>query len=743
MATVQEKIAQAKAAGYGDAEIVGHLAAMPEYGEKIKAASSAGYKPEEIVSHLGGPQPAAAAPDASQAKGGGFLDGVVAAGAGAGSSAGRFVLGAQRLVGKGLVGLDSVTSPTPSLSDLVTSNKSPSLLNRAGNWLVKDAEEGRARLTADLAPYKEKNPLSALAGEVSGDILASLPVGGALVKGGAKLMQMAGITQQAGKVIGALPRAAQAAGVGAAYGGVVGATNSNADTFGGSLGDAATSAAASAAFGGISSPVVSGLGAIAGNVKQRFSQSSALEYAKQKAAEAIARDARGTLATGGYVNPLTQVAARFGKLGDEAVLADAAGRNTNQLLDTLATLPGRTKESVYNLQRQRTAGVGERMRSAAEKALDTQGQRQATTVEALISRRNQDSAPLYAQLRQIEVQPSDTLKAIVADADKLGAVALGRKIATGYQQPFTIDGTPAANGIMNQSGKWGMGDLDHVKQGLDDLLKSSNATKPDGTVTALGRSITDLRSKLINELDTVTTDPQTRVSLYQSARNAFSQPSSLIDAANAGKKSINQGEAGINTVVRNMSDNELQAFRIGAFEGLREKLGTQGGQTNIMNMWKEPATQEKLRAIFGSQRAYREFAADVAKEAQLKRIQSVGVGSQTAARLAGMGDLDTRVLSEAGSSLASAKAGNPLAAIGAAKNVWNRVAVPESVRNQMGAMLLSRGAEGQQNMNAIVKIVQQLNDRNLMLNGGVGALSGQAGGSMAGNLSTPARIPQQ
>ncbi|PIG30128.1 hypothetical protein CLU93_4463 [Janthinobacterium sp. 35] len=692
-------------------------------------------------------KPAAAPPQAKPLPAEGTLmGGAKAMTAGAGTSVGRLALGAQRLLGKwyGVLG-DATSSSTPSMADLVTGNKpQPNMLARAGKWLVDDADAGRARLTAELAPYKEAYPIATGTGEVGGDILATLPVGGAAVKGGAKLMQMAGMTRAAPGIMGTGVKAAQAAGIGAAYGGVMGAAQSKADTFAGTLGDAATGAATSAALGGVASPITGALGAVAGNVKQRFSQSSALEYAKQKVAEAIARDARGTLATGGYVNPLAQVAARFGKLGDEAVLTDAAGRNTNQLLDTLATLPGRTKESVYNLQRQRTAGVGERMRSSAEKALDTQGQRLPTTVDALIARRTQDSAPLYAQLRNTDIAPSPQLVSIIGDADRLGALALGRKIATGYQQPFLMDvAPPAGNSVTNKIGAWRMNDLDHVKQGLDDLLKSSAATRPDGTVTALGRSYTDLRTKLINELDAATTNPQTGASLYRDARNAFSQPSSLIDAANAGKKAINQGEAGINTVVRNMSDNELQAFRIGAFEGLREKLGTQGGQTNIMNMWKEPATQEKLRAIFGSQRAYREFAADVAKEAQLKRIQSVGVGSQTAARLAGMGDMDTRVLSEAGSSLASAKAGNPLAAIGAAKNVWNRVAVPESVRNQMGAMLLSRGAEGQQNMNAIVKIVQQLNDRNLMLNGGVGALAGQAGGSLSGNLSTPVRIQQQ
>lgn len=733
MATVQEKIAQAKAAGYSDADIASHLAAMPEYGDKIKAATSAGYKPEEIVSHLGGAQPAAAAPDASQTKGGGFVDGVTAAAAGAGSSAGRFVLGAQRLVGKGLVGLDSVTSPTRSLSDLVTGNKSPSLLNRAGNWLVKDAEDGRARLAADMAPYKEKNPLSAMAGEVSGDILASLPVGGALVKGGAKLMQMAGITQQAGKVIGALPRAAQAAGVGAAYGGVMGATNSNADTFSGSLGDAATSAATSAAFGGISSPVVSGLGAIARNVKGRVSETAAGEYAKQKVAQAFARDATGNLYAGGVLNPLAQIVNRFNKMGPEALPVDAGGANTRQLLDTLTILPGRTKEAVRNVQHQRMATEGDRLRDAAEGALDTAGQRLPTTVDSLIARRKLDSAPLYAELRRTEIVPSDQLKELMKNAKELGVTALGKEIATARQMPFTVDTSPA---------KWNMGDLDHVKQGIDQVLSSRKATLADGTLTPLGGAYMELKENLLKHLDAVTTNPATGQSLYANARSAYSRPSQLIDASNAGKRAVRQDEAGINAVIRGMSDNELQAFRIGAFEGLREKMGMQGGRTEIMSMWKNQSTQERLRAIFGSERAFRTFAADAAREAKLRQIQGIGANSKTAERLAAMGDMDMSPVNDAAGTVAGLKTGNILAAVGSAKNAWNRVATPEGVRNQMGQMLLSRGPDAQREMNALTALVQQINDKNLKLSTRVGVLGGAAGANSLPPL-VPVQIPQK
>jgi hypothetical protein len=505
-------------------------------------------------------------------------------------------------------------------------------------------------------------------------------------------------------------------------GAVLGAANSEANTLGGIGADAASSAATSAILSGALSPVAGAIGAVAGNVRNRLSNTSAAQYAKQKIAEAISRDARGASAAGGSTSPLDQVSARFRKLGEEATVADAGGRNTNQLLDTLATLPGRTKDAAYNLLRDRTAGVGNRLRGAAEGAMNTQGQRLDTTVESLIARRTADATPLYNQLRQVEVQPSATLTDAVKAADKLGAVTLGREIATAKQQPFTIDAA--------QPAKWNMGDLDHVKQGIDQLLTSRKALNADGSLTPLGAAYQRLKNNLVGELDAVTTNPQTGTSLYGQARAAFAGPSALIDAANKGKAAINKDESSILTALKGMTDNELQAFRIGAFEGLRGKLGTQAGQTQILNMWKNPGMQEKLKAMFGSERAYREFASAAAVEARLKALQSVGTGSQTAARQAGMADLDASALSEAGAIVTGAKSGNLLMAAGAAKNAWNRVATPQSVRDQMGQFLLSQGPNGQQNLNSLAGLVEQINSRNALLGGGVGQIGAQTGNSL-------------
>lgn len=595
---------------------------------------------------------------------------------------------------------DTLTQKGQSLSGLVAGTKPKTL---AENYTAN-----RDNLRGMEAAQRERSPITTAVAQG----LSSLPltVAAPAVAGGLRMSAATPV------VAGVGARALQSAAVGTGFGALSGAGNSTATTVEGVASDTLKGGLISGALGGVASPVAAGIGAAGRNIGQRVSDRMAEDFARQKIAQALARDARGTLATGGYVNPLGQAAARFNKLGDEAVVADAGGRNTNQLLDTLATLPGRTKDAAYNLLHARTAGVGDRMRDSAERALGTNGQRLGDTVESLITQRQQAASPLYAQLRATDISPNQSLGEIVRAADHLGVTKLAKEIAAAKQQPFTLD--VGAQGPQ----RWNMGDLDHVKQGIDQVLASSKAIGKDGKLTPLGNAYQSLKDRLTSELDAATTNPQTGASLYGKARAAFANPSKLIDAANAGKLAVSRDEASILGTIKGMSANELDAFRIGAFEGLRGKLGTQGGQTDIMNMWKNQATQEKLRAIFGTERAYREFAASVARESSLKRLQSVGTGSQTAARQAGMGDLDTGALTDAGSAVGAAKTGNILAAIGSAKNVWNRLAVPQTVRDQMGQMLMSRGTDASQTLNALAPMVQRINGQNMLLSNRVGVL---------------------
>lgn len=608
---------------------------------------------------------------------------------------------------------DTLKQSGQSISGLVAGTKPKTFAeNYAAN---RDTVRGME------AAQRERSPWTTAIGQG----LSSLPLTLALPAAAGGLRVSAATPVVAG--VGA--RAVQSAAVGAGLGALSGAGNSVATSAADLAGDALKGGLLSGVLGGASTPVVAGVGAIGRNVAARMSETAAAGFANQKIAQAIARDAGGTLATGGYINPLGKAVARFGKLGDEAVIADAGGRNVNQLLDTLATLPGRTRDAAYNMLHARTAGVGDRMRASAEKALGTNGQRLGDTVDSLITRRQTDSAPLYAQLRQTDIQPTPQLAATIEAAEKLNMIKTARQIAIARQVPFTLDS--------QQSTRWNMGDLDLVKQGIDDALAGGKAIGKDGKLTPQGASYLDLKTKLLADLDAATTNPQTGVSLYARARAAFENPSKLIDAAAAGKLAISHDEASILGTVKGMSANEMEAFRIGAFEGLRGKLGMQGGQTEIMNMWKNQATQEKLRVIFGSERAYREFAADVARESALKRLQSVGTGSQTAARQFGAGDLDKSALPDIGAAVGAAKTGNLLAAAGSVRNAWNRVATPERVRDEMGKTLLSRGPDAQRTMNSLAPMVQRINGKNLLLSNGLGVMGNNLTNQMSNQLLPP------
>ena len=519
----------------------------------------------------------------------------------------------------------------------------------------------------------------------------------------------------------------RATGTGAVYGGISGAGNSTAESVGGVAADAGKGALFGGVLSGAATPVSRVLGAATGNVAQRYSNLFAGNHAQQKVAEALVRDGRGSVVQSGASNPVLQAQARLGKLGDSAVVADAGGQNTRALLDTMATLPGKSKDAAERLIRSRQTGSAARLINAADVALGTNGARLAGTIDDFVASRAVASEPLYSQLGQAVVaQPSQRLQSVIAAADTLGATKLGQQMATAREMPYTLD--------LSRPAGWSMRDLDHVKQGMDQLI-SKQWDAANGKLTPLGSSFQQLKDKMVMELDAATANPQTGLSLYKSARDAYAGPSALIDAARAGQTSISKNEAAITRTTGVMSDSEKEAFKVGAFEALREKLGrSDGGRTEVMNMWKNPATRDRLKSLFGDEFAFRSFAATAAKEARLKGIEQVGRGSQTASRQFAAGDLDTAVLSEASSLAGSVASASPAGILASGSQLWNRVKTPERVRDQIGRILLSGGRDGQSELQTIAEITRQMNQSRAAQAGGLGLLGGKFGSDIGSGL---------
>lgn len=116
------------------------------------------------------------------------LKGVVAPLAGLGTGVGNIALGGQNLLGIGLEKLGA---------------------SRIGKFLQEDAETGKQKLQKELEPYKAVAPLRAGGGELAGEIVSTLPVGGGLAKG---LSMIPGAAQKMAPLVQALRTSGMSAG---------------------------------------------------------------------------------------------------------------------------------------------------------------------------------------------------------------------------------------------------------------------------------------------------------------------------------------------------------------------------------------------------------------------------------------------------------------------------------------------------------------------------------------------------
>ena len=532
-------------------------------------------------------------------------------------------------------------------------------------------------------------------------------------------------------LIGAAPRvgatmgqtAMQAGKVSAVSGGIGGIGASEAETMPGVLLDGAQGAALSSVLAGGGSVAARGMGSVRDNAMSRVNESAAERFARQKVAEALARDARGTVGQNNPAAFMGQTSAKLSQLGQEARVVDAAGDNARTLLDMLATLPGQTKPAVSEAIRTRQAGRADRLIGAAERSLGTNGDRAADVVADLVQARAAAATPLYGRLHQMAVQADPELADMLNAAEKLGAGKVARDIATAQRVPYSL----SAEQWNANAGSLAMRDLDHMKQGLDQLIQKQ--TRPDGSVTPLGFRLQGLQRDLLAKLD------DTTGGFYKQARDAFAGPSALISASDRGRRFLSQDDAATRAALAGLSESEKEAFRLGAFEALRNKVGRPGGQTEVLGMWKDKILREKLQTIFPSERSFREFASRAAAESRMKGLEAVGRGSQTAQRQFAAGDLDVPAVSDF-MQLASGAGGVPgiIATLG---RQWNRVQTPEPVRDAMGRMLLAQGPQARSVLMDVDAAARAVAASRANQARGLGVVSGQTTNSLLFPLFQP------
>ena len=477
--------------------------------------------------------------------------------------------------------------------------------------------------------------------------------------------------------------------------------------------DIAKKGAIAAASGGVLSGAGQGVYNVGSNVAQRYIPESAKDAARIKLAQALQR---GSSADGSNT-VLSRVEREMG-LNPNASIAQAGGPSALAQLDVLASMPGQAKSLVERRIREQQMFRPERLANAADEALGTQSKGFTATLDALTAVKKATADPLYKKLENVSLKIDDELQSLIQASRSAHGKAellteLNRKL------PLDISKLKAGDDVPLNA-------LDLIKQSLYDLGESARGEF--GKATNTSRAYDDLRVSLTKKLEALSPADKNG-SIYRQALDAYAGPSQLGNAVVKGRTAMKQDDIALSDLMGNMSPSELEAFRIGALQSLKEKVGTEAGQTSLLKMWKEPATSNRLKEIFGDN--YQRFAQDVAKEARLKPLEQVGRGSGTFSRMSGAEDLGVMPTTmAAGKAVANVATGSPMAAAGEAVNVKNRIGqvinqMPETTRNELAKMLLLRGPTGQLEVENTAALIRALNQRSTQLQTGGGSIIGQ------------------
>jgi hypothetical protein len=440
-----------------------------------------------------------------------------------------------------------------------------------------------------------------------------------------------------------------------------------------------------------------GMGAGGSYIAQKFdAPESVASAAKMKLAELLAKSGVGNVFQTGGGNPLAQIEAKLASTGPNATIAVAGRDRTLAELDKLATLPGQAKTLVEQFIRDQQSKRAGRLTATADQALGTGGKTYTGAIGDLIEQKRTQAGPLYDQLKGLSVKVDNDLASLIqASKTAHGGAELLAELK--QSTPIDISKIKKGDDIPFDA-------LDKVKQALYQLEIKSKGDF--GKSTPISSAYSDLRVALTKKMDAISPKNEAG-SIYGQARNAFEGPSQLEEAVRVGRMALKDDAIKTAEFMRGMSQGEIEAYRVGVLQALKDKVGTEGGQTSLLKMWRETKTSNALKEAFGND--YRQFAADVAREARLKTIENVGRGSQTASRLAAIeGDnLDTAV--QAGQAAMSATSGNPLPALGTFGKLINKASTPEATRNELARLLLQKGPEAQRTIQMLPADIEFIN----------------------------------
>ena len=594
---------------------------------------------------------------------------------------------------------------------------------------IKDAYlENRDLIRGAQKQYSEDYPTTAM---VTG-MMAGAPL---MAVNPLKFAALPQATTNVQAAFNAAKLAGQAGATGAVFGGAYGAGTSEGEDASAVAGDTLKGGGVGLATGLVAQPVLSGIAGLGknaairmfGNVRNTgginqggqvgavdpvgYMADKSQEWVKRqgdaKIAEALAQTGRANnnvkmLPSGEPVTPYSQIlAGKVDKMPVGTPLAALSGDKSNELrsLDAVSLLSGRTAPAVAKVQKRLSETASKRFLNGVNKVMGNGSPDFNKSIAALEQKATTESKPFYDVLETVKVPIDDEVRTLVSRANDFikEANAISRIKGDDFADiRLMVKATSGAREIPLMR-------LELLKRAMSDaegeLIRAGKGYKP--------KVIGDLRRDLMAKLESASPTTPQGESIYRLANQKFAEPTRLIKQVEEGANIFKKKSMDIRDERALLNAPELEAYNIGVFRALEEKLGSPSGRNFLTDITQNRNTAEQLHEALGGEK-YRQLVKILKGEKSLKSIYTVNTGSQTAGREAALSELGLDPLKDAGESAALLMSGSPVGAIGKAAQAWNKISTPEQVRDYMGARYLSSGKEAQDYLKTLGDLIKQI-----------------------------------
>lgn len=305
--------------------------------------------------------------------------------------------------------------------------------------------------------------------------------------------------------------------------------------------------------------------------------------------------------------------------GTPAAVADVGETNMLELANRPVLIGGEGRQRMSELATGRVAGSADRLATAAERTSGTRMGNVNQMVRDIAQRRKAPAAELYDRaFAHGNVTLDDRGLDILMSTDGQRAWREGLRRSMLDESPGARPRLqPLFRETTNRAGEKEIvllreptvRDVNYIKRGLDAQIAAAERQGDADLVRVLTKAKNDVLAQVDGQ-----------VPVYAEARAFWGGEEGLMSALEAGKKFARGAADDFDDVVAGLNPDELQMYRTGAVNFVREQLERRDGSVNAVRFLSDPTVMRRLQRLFPDEESFQMLKAVVGDERKLAAL---------------------------------------------------------------------------------------------------------------------------